>query len=334
MTYPAANIHTRPGWGGANSDVSLHIEEHLGLVDASFMYSSKFASWMNVRSLRGTNQLRVDRVGASTIAGRKAGEELVVQKNVSDKLNLTVDTVLYARHFFDKFDEWTSNLDVRKETAREDGIALARQYDQACIIQLQKCGDFLAPAHLKPAFHDGILLPSTISGAPADASADADILVAAHRQGVEAMVFRDLGDQLMSEGVTLLDPVIFSFLLEHDRLMNVEFGAKEGGNSFVGGRIAMLNGVRVVETPRFPQSAITANALGAGFNVTAAEVRRKMITFIPSMALISAQVHPVSAQFWEEKKDFGHYLDTFQSYNIGQRRPDAVAVHDITVTNP
>ena len=96
----------------------------------------------------------------------------------------------------------------------------------------------------------------------------------------------------------------------------------------------MLNGVRVVETPRFPQSAITANALGADFNVTAAEVRRKMITFIPSMALISAQVHPVSAQFWEEKKDFGHYLDTFQSYNIGQRRPDAVAVHDITVTNP
>lgn len=324
---------TRPNWGGANSDVDLHIEEHLGLVDASFQYTSKFAGITNIRSLRGTNTVRIDRVGSSTIAGRKAGESLNVTKVKSDKFNLTVDTVLYARHEFDKFDDWTASLDMRKEVAKEDGIALARQYDQACIIQLQKCGDFLAPDHLKTAFHDGILRPLTISGAVADGEADADLLVKEHRKGVEAFVNRDLGDQLMSEGLTMVTPYIFSLLLEHKRLTNVEFGAGEG-NNFVGGRIAMMNGVRVMETPRFPTAAITDSPLGADYNVTAAEVRRQMITFIPSLALVSAQVHPVMADYWEWKENFSHVLDTFQSYAIGRRRPDAVAVHDITVTNP
>jgi hypothetical protein len=324
---------TRPQWGGPNSDVDLHIEEHLGIVDASFQYASKFAAWTNIRNLRGTNTIRVDRIGSSTIAGRKAGEDLNITKVKSDKFNLTVDTVLYARHQFDKFDDWTASLDMRKEVAKEDGIALARQYDQACLIQLQKAGDFVAPLHLKDAFHDGILLPATISLAVADAEASADLLVREHRKGVEAFVNRDLGDQLISEGVTVMTPQIFSLLLEHKRLMNVEFGAGEG-NSFVGGRIAMLNGVKVVETPRFATGAVTTSPLGEDYNLTATQAKRVMITFIPSLALVSAQVHPVSADYWEWKEKFCHVLDTFQSYAIGARRPDAVACHEVTFTGP
>lgn len=323
---------TRPNWGGANSDVDLHIEEHLGIVDSSFQYASKFAAWTNVRSLRGTNQVRIDRVGSSTVKGRKAGEELVKTQTKQDKFTLTVDTVLYSRHQFDKFDDWTSNLDIRKEVAREDGIALARQYDQACIVQLQKCGDFTVPAHLSGAFHDGILLPMTLDGLAVNAAADADIIVREHRKGVEQFVNRDLGDQLMAEGVTLITPRMFSILLEHDRLTNVEFGGGEG-NNFVMGRVGYMNGVRVVETPRFPTAAITASPLGPDYNVDTDEVRRQMITFIPSLALVSAQVHPVAADYYEWKLDFCHYLDTFQSYAIGRRRPDAVAVHDVTITN-
>lgn len=324
---------TRPNWGGAASDVDIHIEEHLGIVDASFQYSSKFASLTNTRTLRGTNTVRLDRVGSSTIAGRKAGEDLNVSQVRSDKFNLTVDTVLYARHQFDKFDDWTASLDMRKEVAKEDGIALARQYDQACLIQLQKCGDFVAPAHLVDAFKNGILLPTTVSLTPANLEATADTLVREHRKGIQTLVERDLGDQVMSEGITYLTPQIFSLLLEHKRITNMEFGAG-GENNFVQGRIGVMNGVRVVETPRFPSGAVTASPLGADYNLTAAQARRQMLTVIPSLALISAQVHPVAADYWEWKEKFCHVLDTYQSYAIGARRPDAVAVHDVTFTGP
>lgn len=61
---------------------------------------------------------------------------------------------------------------------------------------------------------------------------------------------RDLGGSL-TEFITLIRPDIFSMLMEHDKLMNVQFNGGNG-NSMVGRRVAELNGMRVMETPRFP----------------------------------------------------------------------------------
>lgn len=323
---------TRGQWGGPNSDVDLHIEEHTGIVDKTFQYSSKLASYMNIRSIKGTNSIRVDRLGDVAVQGRKSGDDLNVSVVRNDKFNLVVDTLLYTRHQFDKFDDWTSSIDMRKEVAELDGIALAKQFDTACLIQAMKCPDFVAPSHLEGSFHNGILVPATVSAAPADLEAAADTLVRAHRKSMEALIQRDLGDQLLSEGVTFVTPAIFSILLEHKRLTNVEFQGGEGTNNFARGRIGMLNGLRVVETPRIPTAAVTANPLGSAFNLTADQARRQIITMIPSKTLISAQVHGLQTDYWEWKEKFSWVLDTYQSYNIGQRRPDTCAVVDVTVT--
>lgn len=323
---------TRGQWGGAASDVDLHLEEHTGIVDKTFQYSSKLARYMNIRSISGTNSIRVDRLGDVAVQGRKSGDELNVSVVRNDKFNLIVDTLLYTRHQFDKFDDWTSSVDMRKETAELDGIALAKQFDQACLIQAMKCADFKTPTHLAGSFHDGVLVPVTISTAVADLEASADALVRSHRAGMEQLINRDLGDMLMAEGVTFITPALFSILLEHKRLTSVEYQGGEGTNNFVRGRIGYMNGLPIVETPRIPTAAITSNPLGSAFNVTAAEARRQMITMIPSKALIAAQVHGVQSDYWEWKEKFSWVLDTFQSYNIGQRRPDAVAVVDVTTT--
>lgn len=328
------NNLTRAQWGGPNSDVDLHIEEHLGIVDKAFQYSSKMAPYMNIRSLKGTNSARIDRLGNVAVQGRKSGEELNVSVVRNDKFNLVVDTLLYTRHQFDKFDDWTSSIDMRKEVAELDGTALAKMFDTACLIQAMKCADFVAPAHLTDSFHNGVLVPATISGALADAEADADILVAAHRKSLESLINRDLGDKLYSEGVTFVTPAIFSRLLDHKRLMNVEYQGNDGTNSFSAGRIAVMNGIRVVETPRIPTAAITGNPLGTAFNVTATEAKRQIITLIPSMTLVTAQVHDLASDYWEWKENFSWVLDTYQSYNIGQRRPDTAACVEVTVTTP
>lgn len=325
-TTPNFDKFVRPQWGGAASTTDIHIEEHLGIVDASFLYASRFAAWTNIRTLRGTNQLRLDRIGSASVKGRRSGETLDTTPIRNDKLNLIVDTVLYVRNEFDYFDEWTSNPNLRKEVGKEHGIALAKVYDSACIGQLQKAAMWQAPAHLKNAFHDGVRETATVTS---DKAASATVLVDAHRAGVEKLINRDLGDQLVSEGITLVSPAVFTLLLHHDKLMNVQFGAGEG-NSFVGARIGFMNGVRVMETPRFAAAAVTDSPLGAAHNLTAAEVKRQMVTFIPSLALVAASVHPVNAKFYPDDRSFSHVLDTFQSYNIGQRRPDAVAAVEIT----
>lgn len=322
---------SRPQWGGPNSDIDLHIEQHLGIVDKTFSYSSKMAQYMNSKNLRGTNTARIDRLGDVSVGGRRSGETLDASVVHNDKYNLVVDTVLYTRHRIDKFDDWTTSLDTRREYAELDGTALAKQFDQACLIAAMKAGDYVPPTHLDGAFHEGIIQPVSIVGDLANGEADADALVYAHRKSVEELINRDLGDRVHSEGVTFVTPALFTTLMEHKRLMNVDFGANMG-NSFVGGRIAMMNGIRVVETPRIPTAAITSNPLGSSFNVSAAEARRQIITLIPSLSLVTAQVHPLDAKYWEDDENFSWVLDTFQSYNIGARRPDSIALVDVTVT--
>jgi hypothetical protein len=327
---------TRPQYAGPNSDVDIHIEEHLGIVDKTFEYTSKLSPYMNIRSLRGTNTARIDRFGDVEVAGRKSGDDLNISPVRNDKTILTVDTVLYTRHQFDKFDDWVSSIDTRKEVAELDGTALAKQFDQAGLIQAIKCADFVAPSHLAGAFNDGILKQVTIDGSQAQGEADADLLVYTHRKSLEDLINRDLGDRLYAEGVTFVTPYVFTILNEHRRLQNVEYqgGGMGVGNNFAAGRIAQMNGVRVIETPRLPTAAITDNPLGAAFNVTATEAKRQMVTIIPSLTLYAAQVHPLDGDYWEWKEKFSWVLDTFQSYNIGQRRPDSAAVVEITVTNP
>lgn len=322
------NDLSRPHYAGKNADVDIHLEEHLGIVDKAFAYTSKFAPLMNIRTLRGTNVARIDRIGNVKVGGRKSGEELAISRVVNDKWNLTVDTLLYLRHQFDNQDEWVSDLAMRKEVAELDGIELAKMFDQACLIAVAKAAALPAPTDLEDSFSPGILKQLTLTGTPAE---KAEQLVRIHRAVCEEFVDRDLGDDLYSEGLTPVSAQVFSLLLEHGKLMNVEFQGVGGAvNDYARARVAILNGVRVLETPRFARKAITGHPLGSAFNVSAAEAKRQMLVFIPSKTLITAQVQPVTAKFWEWEEKFSWVLDTFQMYNIGARRPDTAAAVEIT----
>lgn len=324
MAYDSSLL-SRPDWAGASKDVDIHIEEHTGIVDKSFVYTSKLAPYMNIRTLRGSNTLRIDRLGAAQVKGRRAGEALVDTAIAQEKFNLTVDTTLYMRHRIDLFDDWTANRDMRREYAQEDGIGLAKQFDQACLIAALKAPEFVPPSSLSGSFSSGVLEVAAVTDAVSEDNAD--LIVRAHRASLEALINRDLGDRLYSEGVSFVTPRVFSILLEHARVTNVDYGA--GDNSFVKGRIGIVNGVRVVETPRVPAAAITDNALGDAFNVTALQAKRGIITLIPSLSLVTAQVHALQAKMWDDPENFATVLDTFQSYNIGVRRPDSIAVVQI-----
>lgn len=323
------NDLSRPHYAGADANVSIHLEEHLGIVDKAFAYTSKFAPLMNIRTLRGTNVARLDRIGNVKVGGRKSGDDLVISRVVNDKWNLTVDTLLYLRHQFDNQDEWVSDLAMRKEVAELDGIELAKMFDQACLIAVAKAAALPAPTDLEDAFDAGILEELDLTGIATPAE-KAEALVRVHRKICEQFVDRDLGDDLYSEGLTPVSAQVFSLLLEHGKLMNVEFQGTGAMNDFARARVAILNGVRVLETPRFARAAITAHPLGTAFNVSAAEAKRQMLVFIPSKTLITAQVRPVTAKFWEWEEKFSWVLDTFQMYNIGARRPDTAAAVEIT----
>lgn len=318
----AANL-TRPHWAGPNADVDIHLEIFQGDNDTAFVYNSFFRSNSGFISVQDrSNQARIDRMNTVTIKGRQSGVALERATIPNDKLVITVDTVTYASTVMDWQDDWTAP-DRWADTGRNHGTEHAKLFDQAHIIQLQKSRKWLAPAHLKPAFYDGKEYIATIPTATADADADkekfASNIIAAHASGIEEMVNRDLGGSL-TEFITVVSPRVFGVLLHSKKLINVDYSA--GNGDFAARRVGMVNGVRIVESARFPRAAITNHPLGASFNVDADDVACEMVVYHPKMTLVTVEAKPLTTNKWSDDRNFADVLDSFTLYTIGQRRPD------------
>ena len=323
MATPYSGSSFRPHWGGAASDEDIHLELYDRDVQTQFMYDSIFRRFTSFKSAQNqSNTWRGDRLGGVSVKGRKYGEDLVSQTIRNDKFVVVVDTVSYVRVPVDFQDDWTAP-DFRAEKSKIIGTEHAKAFDQAHLIQLMKSADFVAPAHLAGAFNDGILEAITLGGT--DLEADADVLVQAHARILATLIKRDKGTSGL---VTLIAPDWFNILLNHKKLMNVEFTGGRGVNDFAQRRIAFLNGIPVVETPRFPTSGAVeaAHILGTDFNYTAEQSKRQMVVFDPSLALVTVEAKPMTVDMWPDKENFTNVMDSYHMYTVGQRRPDAVGV--------
>lgn len=326
-SYKAANA--RPHWGGADADLDIHIEAYEGGIDGSFRVESMFrsSSLTNFKSVADrSNTWRGDRVGGVSVKGRKSGDTLDNSRIPQEKFLISVDTTSYIRTPVDYQDDWTAP-DFQSEYSAEHGSAHAKAFDQAHIIQLIKCGSWVAPTSLKDsgAFFDGIAVTMTGYAAATDAEAKADFIVKHHKDVLATFVKRDLGGSL-AEFVTLIEPDTFNVLLDHKKLMNVDFQGGSGDNNFAMRRVAWLNGIRVIETPRFPTSAIASHFLGSAFNVSAAEAKARVIVFHPRKTLVTVEAKPMTVRVWDDEKEFNNVLDSYCMYTVGIRRGDAVAV--------
>ena len=332
---PYNAVMTRPHWAGSNADLDIHLEAYEGDIEGSFRVESLFRSsgLTNFKTVAGrSNTWRGDRVGGATVKGRKAGEALDPTRIVNEKLLITVDTTSYIRTPIDYQDDWTAP-DFQAEYSAEHGSAHAKAFDQAHLIQLIKAGSWVAPESLKAsgAFYDGISLTLTgynaevAKGTEAGNEAAAAILVAKHKEAMATFVKRDLGGSL-SEFVTLIEPDTFNVLLDHRKLMNVDFQGGKGDNNFAERRVGWLNGIKVIETPRFPTSAISSHYLGPAFNVSAAEAKARMVIFHPRKTLVTVEAQSMVARVWDDKENFANVLDSYCMYTVGLKRGDCVAV--------
>ena len=324
-----ASTMSRAHWAGSAADLDIHLEAYEGDIEGSFRVESLFRSsgLTNFKTVAGrSNTWRGDRVGGATVKGRKAGEALDPTRIVNEKLLITVDTTSYIRTPIDYQDDWTAP-DFQAEYSAEHGSAHAKAFDQAHLIQLIKAGTWAAPASLKAsgAFYDGISTVMTGYAAQTDAELKADLIVKHHKNALATFVKRDLGGSL-AEFVTLIEPDTFNVLLDHKKLMNVDFQGGNGDNNFAARRVGWLNGIRVIETPRFPTAAIAAHFLGPAFNVSAAEAKARVVIFHPRKTLVTVEAQGMVARVWDDKENFANVLDSYTMYTVGLKRGDCVAV--------
>ena len=316
--------YSRNHWGGAGADIDIHVEKYEGLIDGSFKYNSLFRSMRMADkvTLNNTNTYRWDRFGGAEAYGRSPGEELVEQRMVNDKVTTVIERALYVRHIFDRQDDWTSP-DMTSRVGDEQGKALARAYDRAGITKLIHATEWKAPADLKKtgAFHDGFNLTMDGFGAEQDRKARAQMII----EGVEQMIqhaYETDQDADLSQFQILISPKWFSDLMEHDKLINVDFAS--GNGNYAQRKIAVLNGIKLMETPRLDFRTVTAsNPYGKEFVRTADQAKTGLIMFNPAHTLLEIEAHGVKSEQFEEKKEWARFLDTYYMSKFEIRRGDS-----------
>ena len=325
--------NTRPHWGGATSAVDQHLEIYNGDVDTTFQHQSLFAAITPRRSVADrSNNIRIDRLGDSKVKGRTSGEALDPTPVRSDKLVITVDTVLYIRNPIDYQDDWTAP-DFLRDMSTNNGTAFARTYDTANLLKLIQSHSFVAPAHLSN-FGNGKLIKVARIAVPKDATeqeANAVLIYHAFRKGVDALVKER---QPTNNLLFIVDTDIYSDLQEHPKALNKDFS--QSSPDYAHRRVADVNGVKVVESTEFPTSTapLPIHSAGNNFTPTADDLKCKAVLFNRQLAILTVDAQPFTTRIWDSPQEFANILDCYAMYTIGQRRPDTVVVFQFDAPTP
>ena len=129
----------------------------------------------------------------------------------------------------------------------------------------------------------------------------------------------------ISDIVTLIYTDEYSAMLEHPKLLNLDFNGTQP-NSYGDRRFARMNGLPVIENTEFPIAVNASHPLGAAFNVVAADAACKIVVFSKSKTLVTVEAKPFTSRIWDDELNFANVLDCYAMYTVGQRRPDTAVV--------
>lgn len=292
------------------------IADFTGVVDSRFAKKSIMRNFVQVQSIRGTNTKMIRKVGAGTGQLQKVTDGVRPAATNIDfgKAQVTVDTIILARHNTSLANDFFSDFNVRQELALEQGKTLAQFYDESLLIQAIKAARLPAPSGLNGAFGAG---KSKTLGASGD-ELDPDKLFAAINSVLLNMEEEDIDPE---ECAIFLRPTMFDVLLNHDKLVSKDFSAADG--DFRDGKLMTIRGCPLVVTARIPNAAITGHQLsnennGNAFDVSATEAKAAAVIMHPQSLLVGETI-PLMSKVHYSDVELQWFIDSLQSYGVAPR---------------
>lgn len=296
------------------------IAEYGGEVESQFAKASVMRQYVNVKNLQNTDTLLNRRVGRTTLQAvndTNKGNSPDATNTKFGKVQVTVDTIVLARDRRTLLNELQTDFDARMELAQDHGKEMGKFFDQSFLIQCIKGAKAVLADSLNGAFGNG--KNSTFVGA--SDHLDPTKLAAAIRSLITQFAEQDID---RSELLVWVRPTEYETLLGADKLINSQYSATNG--DYAMGRIAMIEGARIVETARIPNAAITGHLLSnAGnsnaYDVSAAEAKAKAVIMHPR-SLLAAETIPMTPDIWYNKEELVWYIQSIMSYAVTVNRPD------------
>lgn len=309
--------------GPALSDLPtpLMIEQYGGAVDSQFAKASIMRQYADIKSITGTDTIVNNRVGKTTLKKLIPGVRPPSETTPFGRVSLTVDTVIIARDTQSLLNSFQTHFSVRDELGKDHGKQLGKFFDQAFIIMGIKGS--LAPA---PDFGAGAEKNSIGAGKnitltnPGDEE-DPDILAAAITDIITQMKEEEID---VEELVVFVRPTKFQTLLNNNKLLSRDFSA--GNGDYAKGMIYEINGARIVETARIPETEIVGHDLsnpanGNAYDIVGTQANAVAVILHPK-SFLAGETIPLQSDVYFDKIEKTWFIDSWFSFAVTINRPD------------
>lgn len=324
-SYNVTRPNQRHGAGDPLADVT---EQFTGMVEGTIRATSVMQGFVPVRSVRNTSTISARGISRATLSSITPGvtPPPATQPNTS-KINLTIDTVIIARNAEPMLDEFQVDFDYQGEIAREQGQAIAIQYDETFYIQAAK-----AALSANSAYGSADQMPGHSGGNVVTLSAATDYKDPAKLYNAIAELvakFLDKGiHPNMEDFLLVLPPAAFVALMQSEHIVNGEYvtSADEKLNTqykFAAFGIPVVSSTTAVFNKKIEKHIMSNDRNGNAYDGDFTKVVAQM--FSPR-ALMAGSTIPVTTKIFFDDLSKLHFIDSWLAYGVTVNRAEYAGV--------
>lgn len=244
---------------GSGSNDALFRDIWTGEVLTSFNQNQVTMDKHMVRNITNGNSATFYATGKVSGGYHVPGTEIAGGTSVQNKLQISVDDILYTANFFAEIEELKSAFDARGEITKQQGQFLANAFDTNVLRTALKAARTTSP--------NVVGGPTGLTLVNANSRTDSAELVktifAARTQFEERSI-----PWAQSGCNTFIRPAQYSLLTQNTNVLNKLWG---GEGSYSQGEIAMVAGIPLVSTVNLPNTDLSTDAAitASGFDPAA-----------------------------------------------------------------
>jgi hypothetical protein len=319
-TFTVAPVHQQ---NSAGDTFALITEKFTGVVEGTLNRRSVIKPLIAMEKVIGTDTLRADAVGESTIqAVPRDGSTMDGDAADFSKINLVVDTPIAARVTVPMIDQYQQNFDKLAKIAEEHGKKIAKFIDQALFIQAAKSGALANSAYgAGMSGHSGGY-QKTLTAA-GDAT-DPAKLYAAILEILQKMAEKDV--DVLADGVVIATkPAQFFALAQNEMLINQQYVTAYGNT--VNMNVLKAWGVPVVMSNNYPSTNIVAHELSNARNSNAynGDFTKHVATAFAPKALLAGETIPLQSKIWFSDLRKLWFIDAWTAFGATPNRGEFAA---------
>lgn len=300
----------------ATNPLSMVIEEYGGVVEHTIARRSIVRNFVPVRTVKGTSTVSNYQVGKSTLSKVTPGTAPDATVNGTQKVKLTIDTLVNARAVVPLLDDFQSSYDARAAIGMEHGIEIAKFFDQSFFIQAIKAAQITDMTHYPAGWQPG----SSTAFAAAGDELDPVKLEAKLLDLFAQMADKDVDPH--DDGLVIVTkPKYFYTLLQNQRLVDRELITSDG--TTIKTKAISAAGVPIYFSNNLPSTNVTGHFLSNAGNGNAydGDFSKTVAAVFSPRALLAGETIPLTPDVFYDPITKMWFIDAHLSFGVTPNNP-------------